>query len=477
MGAAAAIVTTLAVARGQHLPPTNASWVRADNTTALAPTEAWEQSCVCEPEVLTDADGRFRMYYRGGWDRQSVGVAFSDDGRSWTKHAGNPIWGGGGSGVNGTNDGGQPWVAVVGGVYWLFTTTNCCGTGCSRVNIATSPDGLTFANHTDARVPLPDGATYYGNRVAWTEPDGSWRMLQEVGPSIWQIYLYASDDGAAWRLLNDGRPLASLQPHAGGMYGGPSFAHVDSALAPRGADGAYYLWFHAGASAGNLPTDVYCATSTDLVEWAPCADADAGVVLEHRGDGYFDADQTADPSPVVVGGAAFLYYDGDDNVKGAASIGVAVAAATGPPLAAPGEPAARAATSAAEPVDLTAAEPVDLTVSISAITLMTPNITLSAQFYRALGFQETYASDSPPWRTYSVGSAGALNLQGVNATTPFGVPWGRPVIWVKDVDAMYAQAVAAGLTPEFPPADADWGERYFHILDPVGHEIAFATPL
>ena len=89
--AVALAFAALAVARGQHLPPTNASWVRADNTTALAPTEAWEQSCVCEPEVLTDADGRFRMYYRGGWDRQSVGVAFSDDGRSWTKHAGNPM--------------------------------------------------------------------------------------------------------------------------------------------------------------------------------------------------------------------------------------------------------------------------------------------------------------------------------------------------------------------------------------------------
>ena len=91
------------------------------------------------------------MYCRGGWDRQSVGVAFSDDGRSWTKHAGNPIWGGGGSGVNGTNDGGQPWVAVVGGVYWLFTTTNCCGTGCSRVNIATSPDGLMILDAPSAK--------------------------------------------------------------------------------------------------------------------------------------------------------------------------------------------------------------------------------------------------------------------------------------------------------------------------------------
>ena len=28
-----------------------------------------------------------------------------------------------------------------------------------------------------------------------------------------------------------------------------------------------------------------------------------------------------------------------------------------------------------------------------------------------------------------------------------------------------------------PPRDAEWGERYFHILDPDGHELSFARPL
>ena len=50
--------------------------------------------------------------------------------------------------------------------------------------------------------------------------------------------------------------------------------------------------------------------------------------------------------------------------------------------------------------------------------------------------------------------------QGVNATTPFaGTPWGRPVIYVADVDALYARARAAGLAPEFAPRDAGWGAR------------------
>ena len=55
--------------------------------------------------------------------------------------------------------------------------------------------------------------------------------------------------------------------------------------------------------------------------------------------------------------------------------------------------------------------------------------------------------------------------------------WGRFVVYVADVDAIYGRAKRAGLTPEAPPADAPWGERYFHIIDPMGHELAVAKPL
>ena len=53
--------------------------------------------------------------------------------------------------------------------------------------------------------------------------------------------------------------------------------------------------------------------------------------------------------------------------------------------------------------------------------------------------------------------------------------WGRAVIFVEDVDALHAQLTSAGVdAPE--PRDAPWGERYFHVLDPDGHELSFATP-
>ncbi|HWC29302.1 MAG TPA: VOC family protein, partial [Dehalococcoidia bacterium] len=41
----------------------------------------------------------------------------------------------------------------------------------------------------------------------------------------------------------------------------------------------------------------------------------------------------------------------------------------------------------------------------------------------------------------------------------------------------YAKALAAGLQPSSEPRDAEWHERYFHILDPDGHELSFARPI
>ena len=31
--------------------------------------------------------------------------------------------------------------------------------------------------------------------------------------------------------------------------------------------------------------------------------------------------------------------------------------------------------------------------------------------------------------------------------------------------------------PSLPRATLNWGERYFHIADPDGHELSFAKPL
>jgi PhnB protein len=55
---------------------------------------------------------------------------------------------------------------------------------------------------------------------------------------------------------------------------------------------------------------------------------------------------------------------------------------------------------------------------------------------------------------------------------------GSPVtihLYVKDVDAVFAKAVAEGGTAKMPPADMFWGDRYGVLTDPFGHSWSIAT--
>lgn len=55
---------------------------------------------------------------------------------------------------------------------------------------------------------------------------------------------------------------------------------------------------------------------------------------------------------------------------------------------------------------------------------------------------------------------------------------GTPVtihLFVEDVDAFFARAVAAGAKAAMPPADMFWGDRYGVLEDPFGHRWSVAT--
>lgn len=47
---------------------------------------------------------------------------------------------------------------------------------------------------------------------------------------------------------------------------------------------------------------------------------------------------------------------------------------------------------------------------------------------------------------------------------------------VPDVDATFAQAVAAGAEVVMAPADMFWGDRYAQVRDPFGHLWSLSTP-
>jgi PhnB protein len=52
---------------------------------------------------------------------------------------------------------------------------------------------------------------------------------------------------------------------------------------------------------------------------------------------------------------------------------------------------------------------------------------------------------------------------------------GTFMIYVADVDAAFAQAVAAGATPVQEPADMFWGDRTAKVNDPIGYRWTLAS--
>jgi catechol 2,3-dioxygenase-like lactoylglutathione lyase family enzyme len=125
--------------------------------------------------------------------------------------------------------------------------------------------------------------------------------------------------------------------------------------------------------------------------------------------------------------------------------------------------------------------------SINALTLCVRDMPRSCAFYESLGLTTTFGGPNSAFTTFSASapvtpSNNALHINLMHApdfrTLPQpGAPggWGRAVVFVDDVDQLHEQLSSAGIdAPE--PRDAPWGERYFHCLDPDGHELSFATP-
>ena len=117
----------------------------------------------------------------------------------------------------------------------------------------------------------------------------------------------------------------------------------------------------------------------------------------------------------------------------------------------------------------------DMIESISAITLATHDMAAAVRFYTALGFQVVFGGEKAAFTSLRAGS-GYLNL----TTQPPARQWtwwGRVIFHVADVDAVHELVIASQYRPDTAPRDASWGERFFHITDPDGHELSFARPL
>ena len=113
--------------------------------------------------------------------------------------------------------------------------------------------------------------------------------------------------------------------------------------------------------------------------------------------------------------------------------------------------------------------------SISAVTLGTHDMGRSIRYYASLGFELKYGNGDAQITSFYCGDS-FLNVVRVSPNKPL-TWWGRVIFYVDDVDKLYQRIVDAGHEVETKPRDAEWGERYFHVRDPDGHELSFAKPL
>ena len=113
--------------------------------------------------------------------------------------------------------------------------------------------------------------------------------------------------------------------------------------------------------------------------------------------------------------------------------------------------------------------------SLSAVTLAVANMPRSLDFYQTrVGLELLYGGETASFSSFRVGG-GFLNL--ILESQARVNWWGRVILYVDQVDVLYRRLVDSGWTVAQAPEDAPWKERYFHVQDPDGHEISFASPL
>ena len=119
---------------------------------------------------------------------------------------------------------------------------------------------------------------------------------------------------------------------------------------------------------------------------------------------------------------------------------------------------------------------------ISAVTLPVSDMKKSVDFYSKIpNFKIVYGGPDSQFTSFLIEDAtkSYLNLKLNETRLP---NFGRIIFYVDNVDDLFAYMENDGTISrlgnlESKPEDAEWGERFFHALDPDGYKLSFATPI
>ena len=121
---------------------------------------------------------------------------------------------------------------------------------------------------------------------------------------------------------------------------------------------------------------------------------------------------------------------------------------------------------------------------ISAITLRISDMKKSVEFYSKIpNFKIVYGGSDNWFTSFLIDDVAKsyINLR-INEVATEATHWSRIVFYVDDVDELFAymendETISVLGKLESKPENASWGERFFHMLDPDGYKLSFATPI
>ena len=119
---------------------------------------------------------------------------------------------------------------------------------------------------------------------------------------------------------------------------------------------------------------------------------------------------------------------------------------------------------------------------ISAVTLLISDMKKSVGFYSKIpNFNLVYGCSDSQFTSFLIDdmSKSYLNLK---LKKTHSTDFGRIIFYVDDVDKIFTymqndETISILGKLESKPQDATWGERFFHVLDPDGYRLSFATPI
>lgn len=129
-----------------------------------------------------------------------------------------------------------------------------------------------------------------------------------------------------------------------------------------------------------------------------------------------------------------------------------------------------------------------MTARIDLIGFVVADMARSLDFYRRLGLDIPAGAESEDHVETTLAGGIRLGWDTIEVVKGFDEEWTAPVGGHRmvpaflcdspaEVDALFAELVAAGAEPHKQPWDAFWGQRYAIVKDPDGNSVELFAPL